>query len=34
MTFALMMLSLCREFYQFFLTQGVLVGVALALIHG
>ncbi|CAG8180195.1 unnamed protein product [Penicillium olsonii] len=31
MVFALMMISLCHEFYQFLLAQGVLLGISMAL---
>ncbi|PLB44998.1 putative MFS monocarboxylate transporter [Aspergillus steynii IBT 23096] len=32
MVFALMMTSLCKEFYQFLLAQGVLLGISMALL--
>ena len=34
MTFGLMMLSLCTEYYQFFLCQGIAVGLGQALMYG
>lgn len=34
MVFGLMMISLCQEYYQFFLAQGLVLGAGSALVYG